>query len=176
MSDDDVGGDDGDAGGRGGGGDAGRGGVAKVRDDDVGGDGRDDDESVSRGGMPSPLSDGSGATPGGGAAGSEASETAPQPSLTPPGRPRTRPVRTDSKGANQLAGGERKLLTAPHATRQAGLTRPIRTDNKGENEVLLLPLPRRAASLAASLVAPRACATRARLTARCGAAVGRLHM
>ena len=48
--------------------------VAAVRDDDVGGDGRDDDESVSRGGTPVPLSDGSGATPGGGAAGSEASE------------------------------------------------------------------------------------------------------
>jgi hypothetical protein len=46
-----------------------------VRDDDVGGDGRDDDESVSRGGTPTaPLSDGSGATPGDGAAGSEASE------------------------------------------------------------------------------------------------------
>jgi hypothetical protein len=40
----------------------------------VGGDGRDDDESVSRGGTPAPLSDGSGATLGGGAAGSEASE------------------------------------------------------------------------------------------------------
>ena len=49
--------------------------MATVRDDDVGGDGRDDDESVSRGGTPVPLSDGSGATPGGGAAGSEASET-----------------------------------------------------------------------------------------------------
>ena len=49
--------------------------MATVRDDDVGGDGRDDDESVSRGGTPVPLSDGSGATPGGGAAGSVASET-----------------------------------------------------------------------------------------------------
>ena len=39
----------------------------------MGGDGRDDDESVSRGGTPVPLSDGSGATPGGGAAGSVAS-------------------------------------------------------------------------------------------------------
>ena len=48
--------------------------MATVRDDDVGGDGRDDDESVSRGGTPRPLSDGSGATPGGGAASSEASE------------------------------------------------------------------------------------------------------
>ena len=47
-----------------------------VRDDDVGGDGRDDDDSVSRGGTPVPLSDGSGATPGGGAAGGEASERA----------------------------------------------------------------------------------------------------
>jgi hypothetical protein len=47
VSDDDVGGDDGDAGGRGGcGGDARRSGVAAVRDDDVGGDGRDDNESV----------------------------------------------------------------------------------------------------------------------------------
>ena len=43
--------------------------MAAVRDDDVGGDGRDDNESVSRGGTPAPLSDGSGATPGGGAAG-----------------------------------------------------------------------------------------------------------
>ena len=75
VSDDDVGGDDGDAGGRGGGGgDARRSGVAAVRDADVGGDGCDDNESVSRGGTPAPLSDGSGATPGGGAAGSEASE------------------------------------------------------------------------------------------------------
>ena len=41
----------------------------------MGGGGRDDDESVSRGGIPVPLSDGSGATPGGGAADSEASET-----------------------------------------------------------------------------------------------------
>ena len=49
--------------------------MATVGDDDVGGDGRDDNESVSRGGTPAPLSDGSGATPGGGAAGSEASET-----------------------------------------------------------------------------------------------------
>ena len=50
-------------------------GVATVRDDDVGGDGRDDNyESVSRGGTPAPLSDGSGATPGGGAAGGGASE------------------------------------------------------------------------------------------------------
>ena len=66
MSDDDVGGDNGNAGGRGGGGgDAGRGGVGTVRDDDVGGDGRDDDDSVSRGGTPVPLSDESGATPGG---------------------------------------------------------------------------------------------------------------
>ena len=48
--------------------------MAAVRDDDVGGDGRDDNESVSRGGTPAPLSDGCGATPGGGAAGSEASE------------------------------------------------------------------------------------------------------
>ena len=49
--------------------------MAAVRDDDVGGDGCDDNESVSRGGTPAPLSDGSGATPGGGAAaGSEASE------------------------------------------------------------------------------------------------------
>ena len=48
--------------------------MAAVRDDDVGGDGCDDDESVRRGGTPVPLSDGSGATPGGGAAGSEASE------------------------------------------------------------------------------------------------------
>ena len=40
----------------------------------MGGDGRDDDESVSRGGTPAPLSDGSGATPGGGAAGGGASE------------------------------------------------------------------------------------------------------
>ena len=48
--------------------------MAAVRDDDVGGDGRDDDESVSRGGTPASLSDGSGANPGGGAAGSEASE------------------------------------------------------------------------------------------------------
>ena len=48
--------------------------MAAVRDDDVGGDGCDDDESVSRGGTPAPLSDGSGATPGGGAASSEASE------------------------------------------------------------------------------------------------------
>ena len=47
-----------------------------VRDDDVGGDGRDDDDSVSRGGTPVPLSDGSGATPRGGAAGGEASERA----------------------------------------------------------------------------------------------------
>jgi hypothetical protein len=48
--------------------------VATVRDDDDGGDdGRDADESVSRGGTPAPLP-GSGATPGGGAAGSEAGE------------------------------------------------------------------------------------------------------
>ena len=40
--------------------------MAAVGDDDVGGDGRDDDESVSRGGTPAPLSDGSGATPGDG--------------------------------------------------------------------------------------------------------------
>ena len=40
----------------------------------MGGGGRDDGDSVSRGGTPAPLSDGSGATPGGGAAGSEASE------------------------------------------------------------------------------------------------------
>ena len=60
----------------GGGGDARRSGGAAVGDDDVGGGGRDDDESVSRGGTPTaPLSDGSGATPGDGAAGSEASET-----------------------------------------------------------------------------------------------------
>jgi hypothetical protein len=72
VSDDDVGGDDGDAGGRGGGGgDAGCIGVATVRDDDVGGDGRDDNESVRRGGTPAPLSAGSGATPGGGAAGGD---------------------------------------------------------------------------------------------------------
>ena len=76
MSDDDVGGDDGNAGGRGGGGgDARRSGVAAVRDDDVDGDWRDDNESVSRGGTPAPLSARGGATPGGGAAGSEASET-----------------------------------------------------------------------------------------------------
>ena len=40
--------------------------MAAVGDDDVGGDGRDDDDSVSRGGTPAPLSDGSGATPGDG--------------------------------------------------------------------------------------------------------------
>ena len=48
--------------------------MATLRDDDVGGDGRGDDESVSRGGTPAPRSDGSGATPGVGAAGGEASE------------------------------------------------------------------------------------------------------
>ena len=49
--------------------------MAAVRGDDVGGGGRDDGDSVRRGGTPAvPLSDGSGATPGGGAAGSEASE------------------------------------------------------------------------------------------------------
>ena len=43
-------------------------------DDDAGDDGRDDGEGVSRGGTPAPLSAGSGATPGGGAASSEVRE------------------------------------------------------------------------------------------------------
>ena len=45
--------------------------AATVGGDDAGGDGRDDGEGVSRGGTPAPLSAESGATSGGGAAGSE---------------------------------------------------------------------------------------------------------
>jgi hypothetical protein len=48
--------------------------VAAVRDDGAGGDERNDHERVSCGGTPAPLSDGSGATPEGGAAGSGTSE------------------------------------------------------------------------------------------------------
>ena len=48
--------------------------AATVGDDDAGDDGRDDGEGVSRGGTHAPLSAGSGATPGGGAAGSEVRE------------------------------------------------------------------------------------------------------
>jgi hypothetical protein len=98
VSDDDVDGDDGDAGGRGGGGgDARRSGVATVRYADVGGDERDDDESVSRGGTPAPLSDGSGATPGGGAAGSEASETSERAGASG--------TRDDATGDDEDGGG-----------------------------------------------------------------------
>ena len=71
--------------------------MATVRDDDVGGDGRDDDDSVSRGGTPVPLSDGSGATPGGGAAGSEASEAS--------GRAGASGARDETTGDDEDGGG-----------------------------------------------------------------------
>ena len=70
--------------------------MAAVRDDDVGGDGRDDNESVSRGGTPAPLSDGSGATPGGGVAGGGASEASE--------RAGTSGTRDETTG--EAAGGE----------------------------------------------------------------------
>jgi hypothetical protein len=60
-------------------------------------------------------------------------------------------------------------LTAANSSTWAAATAappPLLAD-ADVNENLLM-LPRRAASRAASLVAPRACATRARLMARCG--------
>ena len=65
------------------------------------------------------------------------------------------------------------FLTAANSTSRVAATAPpppppaplLANDDENEN---LLPLPRRAASLAASLVAPSACAVRARLMARWG--------
>ena len=111
-----MGGDDGDAGGRGGGGgDARRSGVATVRDDDVGGGGRDDDDSVSRGGTPAPLSDGSGATPGGGAAGSEASETSERA-----GTSGTRDETTGDDGGGEGGEGNVRATKTKRGTRAQG--------------------------------------------------------
>ena len=73
---DEVSGGGGDTGERGGGGGEVRhgGAAAAVGSDDAGDNRRDDGEGVSRGGTPAPLSAESGATPGGGAAGSEVRE------------------------------------------------------------------------------------------------------
>ena len=102
----------------GGGGDARRSGVATVRDDDVGGDGRDDDDSVSRGGTPVPLSDGSGATPGGGAAGSEASETSERA-----GASGTRDRETRRRATAMAARAAAVSITRPVTGRGDGVPR-----------------------------------------------------
>ena len=76
------------------------------------GDGCDDNESVSRGGTPAPLSDGSGATPGGGAAGSEASETSERA-----GTSGTRDETTGDDGGGEGGEGNVRATKTKRGTR-----------------------------------------------------------
>ena len=86
----------------------------------MGGDGRDDDDSVSRGGTPVPLSDGSGATPGGGAAGSEASEAGGRA-----GASGARDVITGDDDGWRRSGGHGVRAAQPAAGRTVGCVRII---------------------------------------------------
>ena len=93
-------------------------GAATVSGDGAGGDGRDDGEGVSRGGTPAPLSAGSGATPGGGAASSEVREAS---------------ERAGTSGTRDEATGDGDGAAAGTSAEPAVRGRGAKSKNKGRD-------------------------------------------
>ena len=100
------------------------------------GDGRDDDDSVSRGGTPVPLSDGSGATPGGGAAGSEASEASEASERASASGTRDETTGDEDDGGSEDAHRDDSEAGAPpprKSKKRRGALRPGRRRSEGRN-------------------------------------------